>query len=413
MIEHKIDIQKEWFNKGKEYATAINDMVAFCEEFGWENWDKEEPEDEREQLASDVFQLLKKANKENNIELFRKQFPPSHAPFIELLKNKSQEIIHLEFVEKDKVVFIVQNEEKNSKVFLLDSDKITELNNQIEGIGKSKKGTVFALKIADEIIISKGWNGKRLATLKLNTTKNTKITQLIPFNEGLKVLLVSPKGIFIVSDKGEQKIHPVTNSDDWEADLMMENASLSTNNNYIIVGDLNSDHRVLTIEGEQIGTIGPQSSFPHLSLFSEDDTHMISNSCHFYNGVTIGIETKHLKGIELNAYVESDLFTLIENQMRVYAGITLDNYYILGDAFGYVKAFDKQGNCLWKHFLGSTVTAITISDDKQTLWVATGAGIIHKLLLNKGKRDTHTIGNSNHFEEFRMLFWKDEPILKW
>lgn len=39
--------------------------------------------------------------------------------------------------------------------------------------------------------------------------------------------------------------------------------------------------------------------------------------------------------------------------------------------------------------------------------------MLHKLQLEKGFRDNLTIGNGNHYEDFRLLLWKEEPILKW
>ena len=99
--------------------------------------------------------------------------------------------------------------------------------------------------------------------------------------------------------------------------------------------------------------------------------------------------------------------------MRVYVGTTTKDYYILGDAYGYIKAFDKNGNCIWRHYLGSTISGITISDNEQTLWVSTYAGILHKLKLGKRHRDTHTIGNGNHYEDFRLILWKDEEKELW
>jgi len=67
-------IQKEWFSKGEQYATEINEMVDFSEKNGWENWKGKEPEDTRSNLAQEVFKLLKTANQNNNTENFRADF---------------------------------------------------------------------------------------------------------------------------------------------------------------------------------------------------------------------------------------------------------------------------------------------------------------------------------------------------
>ncbi|CAM1374491.1 hypothetical protein [Tenacibaculum xiamenense] len=82
-------------------------------------------------------------------------------------------------------------------------------------------------------------------------------------------------------------------------------------------------------------------------------------------------------------------------------------------AYGYIRAIDKKGKCIWRHFVGSTISGIAVSDDEKILWVASCAGIIHKLQLGKGHRDEHTIGNGNHYEDFRILIWKNHQILKW
>jgi len=99
--------------------------------------------------------------------------------------------------------------------------------------------------------------------------------------------------------------------------------------------------------------------------------------------------------------------------MRVYCGTATSDFYILGDAHGYIRAIDHNGKCIWRHFLGSTITGITLSDDEKTLWVGSCSGMLHKLKLGKGLRDNHTIGNGNHYEEFRLILWKDEPIMMW
>jgi hypothetical protein len=99
--------------------------------------------------------------------------------------------------------------------------------------------------------------------------------------------------------------------------------------------------------------------------------------------------------------------------MRIYAGVATNDFYILGDAHGYIRAFNMHGKCLWRHFLGSTISGMDISENGKILWVGSYSGMIHKLRLGEGHRDEHTIGNGKHYEEFRLILWKDEEILKW
>ena len=408
-------IKQEWNALGSTYATEVNTMVKFGDAYGWENWKGEEPKDERNHLADAVYQLLKAANINHTVDQFRNDFPPAHTPFIKFMQDHGQSIEQLQFIDAQKIVFVVGTAYQKRQAYVLIEDITLKLDESITAIGKSKQQNVFAIASNNTIITTQGWEGDIIATFNLDKSKNIGITEMIPFNDGLKVLLVSSDGIFIISSDAENRIHPLPDleDDEWEPYLDMENATLSNDNKYIVVGDQCCDHRILDHNGNEIGEVGPQSSYPDFCLFSIDDTQLITNSCHFYNGVTIGVDTSNVKDINIVAYEESDDYTIIDDGMRVYCGVATSKYYILGDAFGYIKAIDKQGHCIWKYFLGSTITSITISEDENTLWVGSASGMLHKLQLNKGFRDSHSIGTGNHYEDFRLIFWKDEPIMKW
>lgn len=409
------DIQQEWYTLGEKFATDVNYMVDFGKKFGWDNWKGKEPEDNRQHLADAVIQRLREANKNGTIDTFRKEFPPAHAPLIQYFEDKGQSIEQLFFIEKEKIVFVVGTAYQKRQAYLLDDTSLIQLDPSIEAIGKSKRNNVFAIKAAGRIITKQGWDGDTIDTFNLGEIEEVGISTMIPFNDGRKVLCTTSDGIYIISKEAVKMIHPVPDPDDeeWSSYIDMENATLSNNNQFIIVGDQCSDHRVLNQKGEQIGTVGPQSSYPHYCIFSKDDTQLITNSCHFYNGITIGVDTEKLEGLNIEAYQESDEYRTINEEMRVYAAIATSHYYILGDAYGYIKAIDKDGTCIWRHFLGSTISGLDISDDEKTLWVGSSTGMIHKLKLGKGHRDTHTIGNGNLYEEFRLILWKGEEKELW
>lgn len=414
--EKEETIQQEWYLKGKKYAEEINQMIEFGEENGWENWRGKEAEDKRQHLAENVLDLLRKANLENKVDDFRLKFPPSNTPILKFIEKQSQSIGQLFFIYKQKIVFLTGTSYQKRQAYILNGDKILKLDSKIEAIGKSKRGNVFAIATDKKVSLFKNWEGELIKEFILKETADFGITELIPFNDGSKLILVSSGGIYLISDVEEKLIHPTNddNEEDWESNIDMENATLSYDNKYIVAGDQCYDHKVMDCEGNKIGEIGPQSSYPHFCLFSKDDEQLILNSCHFYNGITIGVDAFNLRGIEVKAYSENEDYTVIDQEMRIYCGISTSNYYILGDAYGYIKAFDKKGKKIWRHYLGSTINAMTISDDEKTLWIGSYSGILHKLLLDKGNRDDHTIGNGNHYEDFRLLIWKDEPqIWKW
>jgi hypothetical protein len=413
---NKPDIQEEWKSKGEKYAREINEMIAFGEKNGWENWSGNEAGDTRGNLAEEVIRLLKLANIENNVARFRDNFPPAHAPIATLLDEYAQSIEQLHFINDQNIVFLTGTAYQKRRAYILTNDQTLELDQNIIAIGKSKRNNIFAVATERKISIFKGWEGECIKEFILQGTFKSGITELIPFNDGNKLLLTTSEGIYLLSGNEQKLIHPIhqENEDDGSSDIDMENATLSNDNQYIVVGDQCYDHRILDSNGNTLGSIGPQSSYPHFCLFSIDDDQLITNSCHFYNGVTIGVDSDKFNGVKIEAYTESDDYNIIDAGMRVYAGLATKNYYVLGDAYGYIKAFDKNGNKIWEHFLGSTISGMAISDDHQILWVGSYGGILHKILLGKGNRDKHTIGNGNHYEEFRLLIWKNEPqIWKW
>lgn len=409
------EIQKEWNSKGEEYAIGINEMVEFGEKNGWENWKGKEPEDNREHLADKVIELLRKANTKNTLSDYRQKFPPAHSPLVKYFEEKGQSIDQIHFIEDEKIVFLTGTAYQKRQAYILNDEEVIKLDETIDAIGKSKKGNVFAIQIGNKITTTNGWQGKIIAEFEINEGGGLGITQLIPFNDGLKVLSVTSEGIFLIDKHQENMIHPEPDLEDeeWDSNIDMENGTLSNDNKFVIVGDQCSEHRVLDSNGKQIGEIGTQSEYAHFCIFSEDDSQLITNSCHFYGGMTIGVNSNKLNGIAIEAWEESSEYVKIDEGMRVYCGIAYDEIYVLGDAYGYIKSINKEGNLIWRHFLGSTIGGIAISDDNDIIWVASCTGMIHKLRLGKGHRDNHTIGNGNHYEDFRLIVWKDEPIMKW
>lgn len=408
-------IQKEWNLKGEKYATEINQMMDFGETNGWENWKGKEPKDGRKHLADKVLELLRKANTENKVEEFRKNFPPAHTPFIKYFEEKGQTIEQIHFIEQEKIVFLIGTAYQKRQAYILNDTKVIKLEEQIDAIGKSKKGNVFAIQTGNKIVTTKGWQGKIIAEFLIKENANSEITQLIPFNDGLKILSITSEGIYLMDKLQEKLIHPELDLDDEDlgAYIDMEHATLSNDNQFIAAGDQCSLHSIFTSNGKLIGEIEPYSAYPHFCLFSKDDSQLIMNSCHFYSGVTISVPASELSDLTTEPYEESDTFEVLEDGMRVYCGIAYDDFYILGDAYGYIRAIDKQGNLKWRYFLGSTIGGIAISDNGTILWVASCSGMIHKLRLGKGYRDKHVIGNGNHYEDFRLIFWKDEAVMKW
>ena len=430
----KAERQKEWNEKGEKYAKAVNDMVAFAEVHGWDAYKGEDAVDEREgvtQLCEAVFELLKDANERGETEKFRADFPPSNVIFDKNLRKKLRDIDQICPLGGENVLFIVSQSEPegwHKKLFLLEGEHVSVIAEGVITVGKSKRNEIYALLRRGEIELVKGYDGKGGGELVAIFNHELEIiydeAEILPFNDGKKVLLSCYDGFFLISQSGVKLIHPIYEDgqlyedDDGNATLYidMANAALSSDNALIVAGEQCGDHVLMDREGERLGGIGAQSAYPHFCLFSADDTQLITNSCHFYNGVTIGVDRAALKrGLEVGFYDpdggDEQNFTLIDDAMRVYAGVATRDFYILGDAYGYIKAVGKDGRKIWRHYLGGTIKSMALSEDGSVLFVGTYGGRLHKLRLGAGQ-DSHTIGNGNHKEEFRLIAYEDK-IYRW
>ena len=424
----KAEWQKEWNEKGEKYAKAVNDMVAFAEVHGWDAYKGEDAVDEREgvtQLCEAVFELLKEANERGETVKFRADFPPSNVIFDKKLRKKLRDIDQICPLGGENVLFIASNDDGKT-LYLLEGDCVSEVADDVIAVGKSKRNEIYALLNQDEVWLIRGYDGKSGGELVARFSHELEIiydeAEILPFNDGSKVLLVAHDGIFLISQSGAKLIHPTyedegEDEDEYELEIAMANATISNDNELIVAGEQDTDEHVLMDrDGERLGGIGAQSAYPHFCLFSADDTQLITNSCHFYNGVTIGVDRALLKrGLEVGFYdpdgSDEQNFTLIDDAMRVYAGVATQDFYILGDAYGYIKAVGKDGRKIWRHYLGGTIKSMAISEDGSVLFVGTYGGRLHKLRLGAGQ-DSHTIGNGNHKEEFRLIAFEDK-IYRW
>ena len=432
----KKEWQKEWNEKGEKYAKEVNDMVAFAQIHGWDAYKGEEPVDERAHLGEAVFALLKEANERGETEKFRADFPPSNVIFEERedeadgadekdkIEDKLGAVDQICSLRGENALFVVSQSEPegwHKMLYLLEGERVSVIAKDVIAVGKSKRNEIYALLRRGEVELIKGYDGRGGGETIAKFSHDVELTyneaEILPFNDGSKVLLSCHDGIFLISQSGAKLIHPIyedgqlCKDDDGSAALYidMANATLSSDNELIVAGEQCDDHILMDSEGERLGEIYPQSSYPHFCLFSADDTQLITNSCHFYNGVTIGVDRAALK---YGAQIHRDRdFTLVDDEMRVYAGVATGDFYILGDAYGYIRAVGKDGRKIWRHYLGGTIKSMVLSEDRSVLFIGTYGGRLHKLRLGAGQ-DSHTIGNGNHKEEFRLIAYEDK-IYRW
>jgi len=182
----------------------------------------------------------------------------------------------------------------------------------------------------------------------------------------------------------------------------------------LLAGWQGSKHLAFDASGNQIASVGPFCDYPCYAWFNTDGSVAAFNACLMYGGTSVGVSVSDLPGLDTDFFEKDHKIHLLEDDSRVYAAVARDDEFIIGDANGYLRAFDLQGGFRWQHFIGGTITALDLSLDKHRLAVATRAGFLCVLRLDTGRRDPFTIGTASHKEVERLLFWKqEERILRW
>lgn len=313
---------------------------------------------------------------------------------------------------------------------------------ELQGLGRSHDRRVFAQSDGQQVTTHQGFEGPVIARFGLPRGNEGlpphvavgpgplghRCDELIPFNDGRRVLLRNPTGIYLLTaaadhgDGGVQRLHPQTFDEDgpytWPKNQMDEDVdgetatvlaldmlhmALSPDERFIAVGDQDSGHILLDAQGTVVATYEPLSSYPHHAAFSHDGAHLFANACHLYGGSTLSVPLAPAPP----ATAPEDAPPL-DDRCRVYASATLPGLVILGDADGYLHAMSDEGRPLWRHHIGSTISAIEASPNGGTLWAASYGGYVVMLERRAAGMDAYAIGTSPYAEVRRWIFWSDE-----
>ncbi|ERI07570.1 hypothetical protein [Aneurinibacillus aneurinilyticus] len=425
---------KRWRNEGKRYIAAIN---AFVEKGMQDGWDSvgAEPQETREDMAQEVLKIVRQANESGEIAALREYFPPAHEPLIGLIREKGQAIRSVFYIDENRMVFTVGASWEPTTVYLF-ADNQFEILPNVHGVGRSPDGRIYALAYENGIYTYDGWQGSELQRFDWPTglegipgewtvesmEEARSITELIPFPDQQRLLLVNATGVYVLSTEGARRLHPDKETiQEWKEDMEedepfsiqidMEHGAISRDGKWIAFGSQDSEHLVFNAELNINDVWHPESSYPHYALFSYDSRNVLFNACHFYNGVSIAVPLEQTVPAEATSK-DSDEF-IVDDECRIYAGVSWGDVFIVGDAYGYVRAWSITGEFRWRLFVGSTISGMDISPDGKILLVGTYGGILHRIRLDAG-RDEYMIGTGEHSEERRWLIWKKEQqILAW
>jgi len=433
--------QRQWYEKTLRYAEAVNTFVAKGLSVGWDSAGAEPREPKYKEELPHFMEALRDANRETPHRDIKSEWPPSHAALYPLLEKNGLSIPALCVLPDGDILARIGATYEDGKVVRIQGDAITEVQG-VQHFGRCPGRRYFAVATAAGVDIHDGWRGPRVITCPWpNGDEGVPVdfdmqaqaappapSQLLPFPDGQRVLLVASSGIFVLDQEGATRLLPTEEQmrehfqwvrdeggkdGDFSPSLSMEHAAISPDGKLIALGAQDGEHYVLDEQLNLIAQVEPHGEYPHHAVFSADGRSVAFNACHLYNGATIAVPVAMLADWQSDYYDNADGSTVIEPSARVYASISRGDEFILGDAYGYLRAVSREGEPRWQHFIGSTISALDLSADGRTLVASTCAGFVSIIDLDAG-RQPYQIGNGEHFEQRRWLFWKDEATpLAW
>lgn len=431
------ELSERWRKESLRYVTAINDFVDRGNRGGWKEAGKQ-PEDTRQTIAKSVLDAVRRANELGRTDELREKFPPAYEPFIEMLGEGSQAFPVVVLLDDGRVVLRVGAPDEPGRVVVVNDRQVEPILPEALSVGRSPDRRYFAIARMSGVSILDGWDGPQVAEHSWPTGREgipegfvvkgmegpPTVTQIVPFADGKRALLVSPEGVFVLTASKAIRLLPTTQEtkEHFEylqkerpkdilspPELAMEHGAISPDGRWIATGHQSSIHFICDAATYAVvGEIGAHSEYPHFAAFSGDSGMVALNSCHFYSGETIGVPTNLLPGLKTEAYKADPRIPTLDDGARVYAAVHRPDEFIIGDAHGYLRACDRTGKQLWRHFIGGTISGIDISPDGKKLVVATYAGFLCILDLDTGEHDPFSIGTSTHRERRRWIFWKNE-----
>ncbi len=431
--------QQQWQSAVLDYARQVNRYVELGLSQGWDGL-KEPQLVATEHLLPALLEALQAANETNTDAsihaTLRTDWPPAHLPLVPLLDNQAQAISALALLDDSSLLARVGSAYERGRLVHIHGSQWHDVIG-IDFFGRCPARRYFAFARASGISVHDGWNGPQVAQFTWPTgleglpadagfeaLEHPPVpTALIPFPDGQRVLLVSSDGIFVLAKETTTRLLPRpadiredlrrgTPADDINLGLSMEHGAISADGRWIAVGEQCGGHLVFDSDLQQVAEVGPAGEYPHFALFNSRSDRLILNACHFYNGATLSVSVADLPGLRTDFYSDDERTPVVQDGARVYAGVSRGDTFIVGDAYGYLRAFDDLGNERWQHFIGSTICAMDLSANGNTLAVSSYAGFVCLIDLDAG-RPAWQIGTGEHHERQRWLFWKGQskPLL--
>lgn len=430
--------QQHWQTAVYAYADHLNAYIARGDAQNWEGVGEPDDPPELAPLLPELLAQLRAANAEGTaaaIASLRAQWPPLHEVTASLLEDNGQGIGALAWLADGSLLVRTGDWYEPGRVLQLSGLQIQPMPT-VTMFGNSPDGQLLALAGEGRIRVMRGdaptplaefpvpqgHEGLPPALSAMAADDDAAIQQLIPFNDGRRVVVVQSNGVFLCSGTGVHRLLPTaveleeqaSEDEDDPIQMDMVHAAVSPDGKWIACGHQDGRHRIFDGEGQLVCEIGPHGEYPHHAAFFADGRHVALNACHFYNGATIAVNTDAFDQIDTDFYEDHPAVRIVDPGGRIYASAPVAGGLVLGDAYGYLRAVDAEGTLLWKQHIGSTLSAMAVSADGKTLAVGSHSGTVHLLDLDSTHANPEQVGVRAHPEIRRWLFWKQEAApLTW
>ncbi|WP_434750661.1 hypothetical protein [Paenibacillus amylolyticus] len=426
-------IADQWRNEGKRYAGDVNAFVHKMLQ-GEQPNESELADDTRHAMSAKVMKMVKQANLQGEVERLREELPAATWPLSNHFQDSMQAVQVAGYLNEETVLCNTGILSNNGQVYTMDQQGWW-CSPEYTFAGCSEGGAYVALanregvrvvfkpdcRLEGEQVSFYPWNGiqdrikanlPEIESLADITHPECTLEKLIPMDQGQTLLLQSRYGIYLIAQEQVTILHPdaseIQEYEYEDTQLAMGHTAVSYDERQIAWGSQMSSHTVLDRESNKTYEVEPESSYPHCVAFSRDSQVVWFNACHFYNGVTIQVPLDNM-----SVSKQKEEWPIMDENARVYAMVEIEAGMVIGDAYGYLYCINREGQELWRHFVGSTIYSLMVSPEQSQLAVGTYGGMLHILDLRSDRMDEYGIGTGALRERERYVLWREQEPLRW
>ncbi len=385
--------------------------------------------DDRATLCDAVLDVVRSANAAGAIDELRCRFAPAHAPFVKWVGEHGQPVGPVFMLEDGRVAVVSGAPWRRPRAWVATQESVEPLLG-VFALGRSSNRNMYALGRADGVYLTEGWGGPSTTVLPWPTSYGPghpdmqvpmrdgrpSVTELVPFDDGQRAVMISPSGVFLLTPQGSVLVHPAAedvgryiDEDGDEAfplDLVAVHADLSSDQAHMVVGDQASPHRVLSAEGALIAAIEPAFGQPQCAAFTIDGSEVLLSGRADDKGRTVCVSIERVSA-QLH-WRPTTWRKVIEPAEAITVARARPGGFLLGDAAGFVRRWSSDTPSSREVLVGGTVRALDASADGRSIVVGTDAGVVHRLDFDPQAPDPFAIGTAVHREVRRWMFWRSE-----